>query len=98
MQAMNAPIPALVRRPEVTPETPVRSVQELLPPWKVLLHSDDVHDMLYVVESLLKAVPLTVDEAIQVMLEAHEPGVGLVLVCPLDTAEYYQDRILTFGL
>jgi ATP-dependent Clp protease adaptor protein ClpS len=90
--------PALVRRSEVMPETPVRSVQELLPPWKVLLHNDEVHDMLYVVESLLKAVPLTVEEAVRIMLEAHETGTGLVIVCPQETAEYYQDRILTFGL
>jgi len=90
--------PAQVRRPEVTPEAPVRSAHELLPPWKVLLHNDDIHDMLYVVEALLKAVPLTVEEAIQIMLEAHETGVGLVIVCPQETAEYYQDRILTFGL
>ncbi len=90
--------PALVRRPEVVPETPVRSAHELLPPWKVLLHNDEVHDMLYVVESLLKAVPLTVEEAIRIMLEAHETGTGLVIVCPQETAEYYQDRILTFGL
>jgi ATP-dependent Clp protease adaptor protein ClpS len=98
MRTMNALPPALVHRPEVVPETPVRSAHDLLPPWKVLLHNDDVHDMLYVVTSLLKAVPLTVQEAIRIMLEAHETGVGLVIVCPQETAEYYQERILTFGL
>ncbi len=91
-------LPSLIRSPTVLPDTTVRSLQELLPPWKVLLHNDEVHDMLYVVESLLKSVPITVDEALRIMLEAHETGVGLVIVCPLETAEYYQDRILTFGL
>ncbi len=91
-------MPALIRALIGLPDTTVRALHELLPPWKVLLHNDEVHDMLYVVESLLKSVPLTVDEALQIMLEAHETGVGLIIVCPQETAEYYQDRILTFGL
>ena len=69
------------------------------PRWKVLLHNDDVHDMVYVVQSLRKAVPgVTVQEAMQIMLQAHLTGVGLVRVCPREEAEYYQERIQSFGL
>ncbi len=71
----------------------------LAPRWKVLLHNDDVHDMLYVVQALRKAVSgLTDEEAIQVMLEAHLTGIGLVTVAPREEAEYYEERIQTFGL
>ena len=85
--------------PDVLPETPVRPGFAFAPRWKVLLHNDDEHDMLYVVQSLRKAVPgLTVTEATEIMLEAHFTGVGLVKVAPREEAEYYEDRIKTFGL
>ena len=84
--------------PQVTPETPVRSRAELLPPWKVLLHNDDDHAMDYVVAALMKAVPVSMAEAIRIMLEAHTEEVAIVCICPLETAEYYRDRIQTFGL
>ena len=90
--------PRLIRAPVLVPHAPVRSRADLVPPWKVLLHNDEEHDMLYVVESLLKAVPLTAAEAVRVMLEAHTEGVGLVIIAPQETAEYYQERIQTFGL
>ena len=81
------------------PETPVRSRTQFAPRWKVLLHNDDVHDMLYVIGALRKAVPgVTVEEAVQIMLEAHTTGVGLVTVAPREEAEYYEERIQTFGL
>ena len=88
-----------VSPPAVRPEAPVRPRFALAPRWKVLLHNDDVHDMLYVIESLRKAVPgLRLEEAVQIMLEAHLKGVGLVTVVPREEAEYYQERIQTFGL
>ncbi len=69
------------------------------PRWKVLLHNDDTHDMGYVVKSLRKAVPgVTAQEAIQIMLQAHLKGVGLVRVCPREQAEYFQERIQSFKL
>ena len=32
------------------------------------------------------------------MLEAHEEGVATVVVCPLELAELYRDRLQTFKL
>ncbi len=69
------------------------------PRWKVLLHNDDHHSMDYVVDALCKAVPgLGVEDAARIMMEAHNQGVGLVTVCHKEQAEYYRDRIQTFGL
>ena len=69
------------------------------PRWKVLLHNDDVHSMDYVVGALCKAVPgMDKAEAERVMMEAHLNGVGLVTTCHKEQAEYYRDRIQTFGL
>ena len=71
----------------------------LLPRYAVVLHNDDHNSMDYVVRSLLKAVPqLTTGRAADVMLEAHNHGRAVVIVCPLETAELYRDRLQTFGL
>jgi len=52
-----------------------------------------------VTRSLVKSVPsLTHDQAWQVMLQAHTSGCAVVIVCPRETAEYYQERLQSFGL
>ena len=76
-----------------------RSLLEHIPHYAVILHNDDVHSMDYVVDALLKSVPgLTQPEAIDIMLETHNTGKGVVIVCPLEQAEHYRDRIKSFSL
>lgn len=76
-----------------------RTLQEILPPYNVMLHNDDHHSMDQVVDALVKSVPsLIVEEAVGIMLEAHNSGVAIVITCPLEQAELYRDRIRTFGL
>ena len=76
-----------------------RSINDLLPPYAVILHNDDVNSMEFVVAALLKSVPeLTEERAVEVMLEAHLKGRSVVTVCPLEKAEFYRDRIKTFNL
>jgi ATP-dependent Clp protease adaptor protein ClpS len=66
----------------------------VLPPYAVILHNDDVNEMGHVVRSLRKSVPsLTLDRATDIMLEAHNHGRALVIVCPLELAELYQSRL-----
>lgn len=73
--------------------------QKLYDPYKVLLHNDDAHSMDQVVEALLKSVSqLSKQEAVEIMMEAHQSGVALVLTCPLEHAEMYRDRLRSFGL
>ena len=83
--------------PEVAPDIERRS--RLIPRYRVLLHNDDVNEMGYVVRALQKSVPtLSREEAETIMLEAHEEGVATVIVCPLELAELYRDRLRTFKL
>ena len=54
------------------------------PKYKVLLHNDPVNSMEYVAASLREVVPqLSEQDAISIMLEAHNTGVGLVIICDL---------------
>lgn len=69
-----------------------------LPPFRVLLHNDDVNDMLHVVETLVDLTPLSVPHAARVMLEAHQSGVALVLVTHRERAELYVDQFQTKNL
>ncbi len=82
-----------------TPEQDIERRTEILPPYKVMLHNDDYNTMDHVVMSLIKTVPgLSVEQAIQIMLEAHNHGVALVITCPLEHAELYRDRLESCGL
>ena len=67
--------------------------------YKVLLHNDPVNTMEYVVSTLRQVVPsLSEQDAIAVMLEAHNTGVGLVIVCDLEPAEFYCETLKAKGL
>lgn len=69
------------------------------PRYKVLLHNDPVNSMEYVVTTLRQVVPaLSEQDAIAVMLEAHNTGVGLVIVCDLEPAEFYCETLKAKGL
>ena len=69
------------------------------PKYKVLLHNDPVNSMEYVATTLREVVPqLSEQDAIAIMLEAHNSGVGLVIVCDLEPAEFYSESLKSKGL
>jgi ATP-dependent Clp protease adaptor protein ClpS len=69
-----------------------------LPPYKVLLHNDDINDMGHVVLSILKVTTLSLEEAELKMIEAHRTGVALLLVTHKERAELYEEQFRSFGL
>lgn len=80
-------------------EINTRLLQSLLPPYSVILHNDDHNSMDHVIAALLKSVSsLSTEEAINIMIEAHNTGRAVVITCPLEQAELYRDRIRSFGL
>ncbi len=89
-----------------TPSAPVRdparrerTLDETLPPYRVILHDDDVNEMGHVVRALLASVPeLDVRGATEIMLTAHLQGRAEVIACPLERAELYRDRLESRGL
>ena len=59
--------------------------------WSLILFDDNHHSMDYVIWALLKTVPrLSPAEASLIMLEAHNTGTGVVIVCGLSEAERYR--------
>jgi ATP-dependent Clp protease adaptor protein ClpS len=84
---------------EVRPKEIVLNRTKLLPPYKVLIHNDDYNDMNYVVFALIHSVnSLSMEEAERIMLTAHLTGQAVVVVCPKEAAEYYQERLLSYNL
>ena len=93
-------------------ETPTRSpggaavldkeperVRKRSPRYKVLLHNDPVNSMEYVMATLRQVVPqLSEQDAMAVMLEAHNTGIGLVIVCDIEPAEFYCESLKAKGL
>lgn len=75
------------KRPSNTPPK-----RKHLPPWKVLLHNDDVNDMGYVVQTIIQLTPLKQMDAVGRMFEAHKTGVALLLTTHQELAELYRDQ------
>tara|TARA_B100000214_G_C23471252_1_gene402823 strand:+ start:73 stop:390 length:318 start_codon:yes stop_codon:yes gene_type:complete len=83
----------------VTLEKNPAELKKRSPKYKVLLHNDPVNSMEYVTISLREVVPqLSEQDAIAIMLEAHNTGVGLVIVCDLEPAEFYSESLKSKGI
>jgi ATP-dependent Clp protease adaptor protein ClpS len=95
MQAMTTPAPDIIVRPGIDPDT----VRRHLPPYAVILHNDDVNDMVYVIATITMCVPeVDMEQAAAIMWEAHHNGQAHVITCPLERAELYRDRLESRGL
>ncbi len=71
---------------------PAKPKARQLPPFKVILHNDDVNTMEHVIETILLLTPLKQEEAILRMLEAHQAGCSLLLVTHKERAELYAEQ------
>lgn len=75
------------------------NVPKHAPRYRVLLHNDDFNTMEYVVEVLMKTISgMTPPQAVNVMMETHTNGVGLVITCELEHAEFYCESLKNYGL
>ena len=68
-------------------EIPVAET-ELEPPYKVLIHNDDVTPMDFVLAVLRSVFTLSSRDAMAVMLEAHFTGISYVMTLPFEEAKY----------
>ena len=81
--------------PVLVPGTETESSEEtqLCPPWKVILHDDDVTTQEFVVWLLVGLFGKTFPDAVDLMLEVHEQGAAVVCVCAQERAELYVEQV-----
>ena len=97
MTSQPAPVSPIPASPITRPHQDVEPLT--LPPYAVMLHNDDVNSMDHVVHALLASVPeLEPEDAVRIMLDAHNGGVARVITCPLERAELYRDRLESHSL
>ena len=58
----------------------------------MLLHNDDVNDMLYVTDTIVELTSLDRQEAVLRMLEAHDKGIALLLTTHREHAELLSEQ------
>ena len=76
-----------------------RKSSKTSPPYRVMLHNDDHNQREYVVQVLMKVIPgMTVDNAVNIMQEAHYNGLSVVIICPQIDAEDHCMQLRGNGL
>jgi ATP-dependent Clp protease adaptor protein ClpS len=71
---------------------------QCLPPYKVVLHNDDVNTFAHVIRTILKITPLKEPDAVTKTIEAHETGQAVLLITNQERAELYVEQFATFSL
>lgn len=81
--------------PVLVPGTETASAEEtqLCPPWKVILHDDDVTTQEFVVWLLVDLFGKPLPDAVRLMLAVHNEGAALVCVCARERAELYVEQV-----
>jgi ATP-dependent Clp protease adaptor protein ClpS len=95
---LDAPAPPALEPKQAGKPAEAKNKPKQLPPYKVLLHNDDVNSFEHVIASILKVTTLPPPEAILRTLEAHETGISLLLTTHRERAELYVDQFASLQL
>ncbi|MCO5585954.1 hypothetical protein L7F22_039889 [Adiantum nelumboides] len=80
-------------------EFDMRKLRKISPPYRVLLHNDNYNKREYVVQVLMKVIPgMTLDNAVNIMQEAHHNGLAVVIICGQADAEDHCTQLRGNGL
>ncbi|KAL3512279.1 hypothetical protein ACH5RR_024996 [Cinchona calisaya] len=80
-------------------EFDLRKSKKMSPPYRVLLHNDNYNKREYVVQVLMKVIPgMTLDNAVNIMQEAHYNGLAVVIICDQVNAEEHCMQLRGNGL
>lgn len=84
---------------EVVKTTDNETKKKFYPNYRVLLHNDDGVYAGLVVEALQKHIPnMSETKAVSIMMQAHQTGLGIIIVCCQERAEAYEDILKSEGL
>lgn len=100
---MSDPAPANPSTPAGASVTAIRPAPQKppvdqLPPFKVLLHNDDVNTQEHVIDTLVELTTLGRQRAVEIVLEVESTGVGLILVTHKEAAEHFHDQLKSKSL
>ncbi len=80
-------------RPQTSTQTkPAPPKLDRLPTYRVLLHNDDINEMLDVVGAILELTTLNRTRAFEAMMTAHQRGMCLLLLTHRERAELYEEQ------
>ncbi|XP_076889042.1 ATP-dependent Clp protease adapter protein CLPS1, chloroplastic-like [Bidens hawaiensis] len=80
-------------------EFDLKKSRKMAPPYRVMLHNDNFNKREYVVQVLMKVIPgMTVDNAVNIMQEAHVNDLSVVIVCGQPDAEEHCTQLRGNGL
>ncbi|KAL4347112.1 hypothetical protein GQ457_17G016340 [Hibiscus cannabinus] len=80
-------------------EFDLKKSRKIAPPYRVMLHNDNFNKREYVVQVLMKVIPgMTVDNAVNIMQEAHYNGLAVVIICAQADAEEHCMQLRGNGL
>ncbi|XP_048229422.1 ATP-dependent Clp protease adapter protein CLPS1, chloroplastic [Ricinus communis] len=96
----------LLEKPVIEKTTPgresefdLRKSRKTAPPYRVILHNDNYNKREYVVQVLMKVIPgMTLDNAVNIMQEAHYNGLSVVIICAQADAEDHCMQLRGNGL
>lgn len=71
---------------------------ERMPPWKVLLHNDDINEIGFVIETIVELVALDPQTALLRTIEAHKTGVAMLTATHREYAELLLEQFMSKGL
>lgn len=89
------PAPSTSTTPDKAPTPPT---PRMLDQYKVLLHNDDVNEMLFVVRAVCEIAKHPTPTALRITLEAHKSGLALVTITHQELAELYREQFQSKGL
>lgn len=79
-------------------ETSEQITSSFLSHYKVMLHNDTIHAVDEVIQALVASVPVSAEEAERITMTAHQEGRAVVIECRKEEAEYYKERLESYGL
>ncbi|KAL6784502.1 CLPS1 [Auxenochlorella protothecoides x Auxenochlorella symbiontica] len=97
--APSTPTPIKSKGTQTVIDKRTKSKGKQPPIYRVLLHNDNVNRRDYVVKVLMRVIDgYTMEDAVNVMQEAHMNGLALVTACAQETAEEYCEQLRGAGL
>ena len=83
---------------DVLPEVREQQQVRQLPPYRVILHNDDVNAFGHVVITIMLLTHLKAEDAVARTMEAHETGQSVLLVTHRERAELYVEQFASCSL